>query len=96
MKDSPTPLPTKVTLADILEKIEATSYTVLPNTTTTVCQLRMRNGYTVIGTSSCVDPNEFSVAVGEKFAFEDAIDKAWPLEGYLLAERRYQAMKGQA
>ena len=90
MKDSPTPLPTKVTLGDILEKIEATSYQVLPGTTTTVCQLKMRNGYTVLGTSACVDPSEFSAAVGEKFAFEDAIDKVWPLEGYLLAERRHQ------
>lgn len=90
MKDS---LPTKVTLGDILEKVETVNYTVLPNTSTTVCQLKMRNGYTVIGTSSCVDINEFSVAAGEKYAFEDAIDKAWPLEGYLLAERRYQATK---
>lgn len=91
MRDAPTPLPTKVTLADILEKIVATTYQVLPGTTTTICQLKLANGYTVLGTSACVDPSEFSSAVGEKFAFEDAIDKVWPLEGYLLAERRHAA-----
>lgn len=69
-------------------------YTVLPDTTTTLCQLRMVNGYTILGTSACVDPTKYNQALGEKYAYEDAINKAWPLEGYLLAERRYQSTKG--
>ena len=32
-------------------------------------------------------------AIGEKFAYEDAINKAWPLEGYLLAEEIFQRNK---
>jgi hypothetical protein len=51
----------------------------------------MQNGFTILGQSSCVDPKEFNIALGEKYAYEDAIDKSWQLEGYLLAERRYQA-----
>jgi hypothetical protein len=51
----------------------------------------MQNGFTILGQSSCVDPKEFNIALGEKYAYEDAIDKIWQLEGYLLAERRYQA-----
>jgi hypothetical protein len=81
-------LPDKVTLTSMLEKVVKTVYTVLPDTTTTVCQLFMKNGYVVIGTSACVDPKNFNKATGERIAYENAVDALWPLEGYLLAERR--------
>lgn len=75
-----------VSLQDIQAKVKKTVYTVLPDTTTTICQLFMENGYVILGTSACVDPSKFNKAIGEKFAYEDAINKAWPLEGYLLAQ----------
>lgn len=84
---------TTVTLADIQAKVKKTTYTILPDTTTTVCQLHMENGYVILGTAACVDPAKFNQAVGEKFAYEDAINKAWPLEGYLLAEEIFQRTK---
>jgi hypothetical protein len=89
--NQPEQLPTSVTLASIQQRVASTTYTVLPDTTTTLCQLRMANGYTILGTSACVDPTKYNQALGEKYAYEDAINKAWPLEGYLLAERRYQS-----
>jgi hypothetical protein len=85
----PAPQRTTVSLQDIQAKVKKTTYTVLPDTTTTVCQLHMENGYVILGTSACVDPAKFNQALGEKYAYEDAINKAWPLEGYLLAEQRY-------
>ena len=87
------PLPKAVTLADMQAKVQKTIYTILPDTTTTVCQLFMENGYVVLGTSACVDPNNFNKATGEKYAYEDAINKLWPLEGYLLADLRFQSTK---
>lgn len=87
------PQRTAVSLADIQGKVKKTTFTIMPDTTTTVCQLHMENGYVILGTSACVDPTKFSKAVGEKFAYEDAINKAWPLEGYLLAEEIYQRSK---
>jgi hypothetical protein len=92
--NQPEQLPTAVTLQDIQARVASVVYTVLPDTTTTLCQLRMVNGYTILGTSACVDPTKYNQALGEKYAYEDAINKAWPLEGYLLAERRYQSTKG--
>ena len=88
------PLRTAVSLNDIQDRIKKTTHTVLPDTTTTVCQLHMVNGYVILGTSGCVDPAKFNKALGEKYAYEDAINKAWPLEGYLLAEEMLQ--RGQA
>ena len=81
---------TSVSLNDIQAKVKKTTYTILPDTTTTVCQLHMENGYVILGTSACVDPAKFNKALGEKYAYEDAINKAWPLEGYLLAEEIFQ------
>lgn len=81
---------TSVSMADILKKVKKATYTVLPDTTTTVCQLHMENGYVILGTSACVDPSKFNQALGEKYAYEDAVNKAWPLEGYLLAEEIFQ------
>lgn len=87
--NQPQPQRTAVSLNDILAKVKKATYTVLPDTTTTVCQLHMKNGYVILGTSACVDPAKFNKALGEKYAYEDAINKAWPLEGYLLAEEIY-------
>ncbi len=84
-------IPSTVTMNDMLDRIDETKYTLMEGTTTTMCQVRMVNGYTVWGKSSCVDPAKYNQALGEKYAFEDAINQLWPLEGYLLAERRFQA-----
>jgi hypothetical protein len=84
---------TKVTLEDIQGKVKQATYTVLPDGKTTVCQLHMENGYTINGYSACVDPANYNKALGEKYAYEDAINKAWPLEGYLLSEEIYQRNK---
>lgn len=86
----PTPHRTAVSLPDIVKKVKRTTYTVLPDGKTTICQLHMENGYTINGQSSCVDPSKYNRALGEKYAYEDAIDKAWPLEGYLLAEELFR------
>ena len=83
-------LPNKVYMTDMLARIKHSKYTKLDDGKTTLCTLMMVNGYTIIGMSACVDPSEFNEALGEKYAFEDAIRQLWPLEGYLLAERIYQ------
>lgn len=80
---------TSVTLNDIEAKVKRTVYTVLPDTTTTICQLFMENGYVILGTSACVDKSKYNQALGEKYSYEDAINKAWPLEGYLLAQELF-------
>ena len=77
----------KVTLDGIKAKIKGETYLVLPDGRTTLCMLTLENGYTIKGLSACVDASEFNLDIGRKFAFEDAINQIWPLEGYLLAEK---------
>lgn len=89
MNDTKEKLRTSVTIDHIMSKIEKSVYTLLPETTTTICQVFMKNGYVVIGTSACVDKSRYNQALGEKYSFENAINKLWPLEGYLLSEELF-------
>lgn len=72
------------------EQIEDVAFHVFPGTTTTVCCITLRNGFTVIGESACASPENFDKAEGESIAFINARDKIWQLEGYLLKEKLHQ------
>ena len=63
------------------------AYHVFPGTTTTVCLLTLRNGYTVTGESAAVSPANFDKEIGETVAYKAARDKIWPLLGYALREQ---------
>lgn len=49
---------------------------------TTVCCLTLTNGFEVIGTSSCVNPEKYNEELGQKYSRERALAKIWELEGY--------------
>lgn len=91
MTDNKNTLPVKVQLSDMMAKIKETTYTLLPNGRTTICQITLENGFTVEGSSACVVKSEYNQGLGEKYSFEKAIDELWKIEGYLLAEKRFQA-----
>jgi hypothetical protein len=85
-----------VTMQGIIDKIKGATYTLLPNGRTTICQLTLENGFTVEGKSACVDAANYNQHLGEKYAYEDALNKIWAFEGYLLAERMFQTSKEAA
>lgn len=74
----------KVTQQNVMDEVQKATYTILPDGITTICQITMKNGYTVIGKSACADPTEFNAAEGEKWAWQDALRQVWPLLGYAL------------
>lgn len=76
----------RVTPARLEEVIASEQYHVFPNTTFTACLLTLKNGYTVIGESACASPENFDAALGRKIARENAKNKIWALEGYLLRQ----------
>lgn len=55
----------------------------------TVAVITLPNKFKVTGEASCVDPSNFDEAKGERYALENATEKLWLLEGYLLAEKLY-------
>lgn len=62
-------------------------YHVFEKTCLTVCCLTLQNGFTVTGESACASPENFNAEIGRKIARENARNKIWQLEGYLLKER---------
>lgn len=54
----------------------------------TFCVLVMKNRFTVVGKSACVDFKEFNAERGKMIARSDAINNAWPLMGFALANDR--------
>ena len=62
-------------------------YHVFPGTTLTVCALTLRNGFIVTGESAAASPENFDKEIGRKIARDNARNKIWALEGYLLREK---------
>jgi hypothetical protein len=65
----------------------------------TFCVLVLENGFTVTGESACASAENFDSELGRKIARENAIQKIWPLEGYLLksklADKKYPVQPPQ-
>ena len=56
----------------------------------TIAVVTLQNGFTVTGESACASPENYNKAIGEKIARENAVDKIWLLEGYLLKQRLFE------
>ena len=69
--------------------IKEVYYHIVPNTTLTICVLTLRNGFTVTGESAAASKENFDEEIGRKIARDNAKNKIWALEGYLLKERLY-------
>jgi hypothetical protein len=90
----------RVSLADMESKIAGENYFTIGDAVSALgqpqhesfdllmlCVLAMENGFTVIGKSAPVSPENFDIEKVKRFAYEDAIKQLWPLEGYALRER---------
>lgn len=56
----------------------------------TFCVLILKNGFTVTGESACASPENFNAEIGRKIARDNARNKIWLLEGYLLRQRLHE------
>jgi len=81
----------RITPTDIDAAIVGETFTVLPSGRVTVCEMTLRNGFTVRGESSVVSIANFNAEIGQKIARDNARNKVWELVGYLLRERLYQS-----
>ena len=64
-------------------------YHIVPNTTLTICVLTLKNGFTITGESAAASKENFDEEIGRKIARDNAKNKIWLLEGYLLKERLF-------
>lgn len=80
-----------VTAEDVAAAVVGETFTVLPSGKVMVCELTLKNGFTVRGESAVVSKENFVFAKGQEISRRRAMDKVWELEGYLLQEKRYLA-----
>jgi len=76
----------KITSDHVRKKISHSQYHRFKGTTVTVCCITLNNGHTVVGHSACADPDEFDINAGQEIAFQNAFDKVFELEAYMLSE----------
>jgi hypothetical protein len=78
----------KITIKGIKDKIEKVEF--FYSGLFTVCVITLKNDFKVVGSAGCASPDNYDAEIGNTFAFEDALKKIWPLEGYLLREQLYR------
>lgn len=59
---------------------------------TVICMLTLENGFEIIGTSACVDVSKFNMDIGKEYAYENAFNKLWELEGYVLQSKLKESL----
>lgn len=77
----------RLTPAHIDDQIVSEAFYVFPGTSLTVCALTLRNGYQVTGESASASVENFDEEIGRKIARDNARNKIWGLEGYLLRSK---------
>ena len=65
---------------DFIDKVESMTM----GEKTTVTQITLKNGFIITESSSCVDPKNYSMEIGESINLEHAKNKIWELLGFLL------------
>ena len=80
----------RLTPDSVTGTIKNTMYHVFGDTCLIVCCMVLKNGFTVTGESACASPENFDAEIGKKIAFENARNKIWMLEGYLLKQKLHE------
>ena len=65
---------------DFIDKVESMTM----GEKTTVTQITLKNGFIITESSSCVDPKNYNMEIGEEINLEHAKNKIWELLGFLL------------
>lgn len=85
----------RVSTEHVYSIIKSETYTRLPGTNITVCDLALVNGSHAVGINyGSVSAENFNEEMGRTNSRQDAVNKIWPLEGYLLAQRLYERSTG--
>lgn len=80
----------RISPAHIDSVIVEESFTTLPSGKVMICELTLRNGFTVRGEAAVVSRANFNEEIGQRISKENARNKVWELEGYLLQEKLHQ------
>jgi len=80
-------LPVHIT-EQMIDNLIVSSHFATMGRKTMVCCLTLKNGFEVIGTSSCVVEQQFDADIAMRLAEKNAKEQIWQLQGYLLQHFR--------
>jgi len=83
----------RITVDDVNSAIIGEDYHVFPGTTVTICLLKLKNGFSITGESACASIDNFDEDLGRTIARDNARNKIWALEGYVLRQKLFEAGK---
>lgn len=63
---------------------ESQIQTITMGTKTTVVMVVLKNGFTLVESSSCVDKDNYNQELGKEICIDRIKNKLWELEGYKL------------
>ena len=86
----------KVTKEMVEEQVVDKTFTLLPSGKKMVCELTLKNGFTVTGEAGVVDKENFVQEIGERLSYQRALDNVWPLLGYEMQSKLYEDLNEQA
>ena len=86
----------KVTKEMVEENIIGKTFTLLPSGKKMVCELTLKNGFTVTGEAGVVDKENFVQEIGERLSYQRAFDKVWYLLGYEMQTKLHQEQTNRA
>jgi predicted transcriptional regulator len=71
-------------IREIMENSEFETHTTFNKCTVVSC--RLPNGFVITESSACVNPEDYSVEIGEEICINKIADKIWELEAYRLQQ----------
>lgn len=83
---------TKEIIEEIMTKSNIIVNTVFDKCTVVSC--RLPNGFVIVESSSCVDPNNYDEDMGVEICLDRIENKVWELEGYRLQEKLHRQNNG--
>ena len=51
---------------------------------TTICLLTLRNGFEIVATSSCINPEDYDQEIGQRISYRKALEKLSDIQWYFL------------
>lgn len=86
----------KVTKEMVEEQVVDKTFTLLPSGKKMICELTLKNGFTVTGEAGVVDKENFVQEVGERISYQRALDNVCPLLGYEMQTKLHEDLNKQA
>lgn len=85
----------KVTKEMVEAQVVDKTFTLLPSGKKMICELTLKNGFTVTGEAGVVDKENFVQEIGERLSYQRALDNVWPLLGYEMQTKLHQDLNKQ-